>query len=107
MHFHLLFPFLCKLILESLPIRPFPGLQNSACHHFPLKGFLLQLARQTHPFLFSTSRWHGAAGPLRDKKNFLEEDPLKDRQTRGSGQGIRTEGTMCSKVRKAEKALKI
>lgn len=59
----LLFPFLCKLILGALPIRPFPGPQNSACHHFPLKGFLLQLARRTHPFLFSTSRWHRGSWP--------------------------------------------
>lgn len=59
------FPPICKLIVGSFPIRPFPSLQNSACHHFPLKGFRLHLARQTHPFLFSRPRWHRGIWPAK------------------------------------------
>lgn len=71
----------------------------------PSKAFCSSCLDRPTPSCLARPDGTGAAGPLRDKENFLEEDPLKDRQTRGSGQDIWTEGAVCSKVRKAEKAL--
>lgn len=78
--------------LQAPSVRPSsPTFRTEICHHSLHKALCsIWLDRHTSSCL-ACPDGRGASGLPRDK-NFLEEDPLKNRQTKRSGTGISDRG---------------